>query len=237
MKSKKNNKKNTSKKEKQKSKKRKVRYDRILIFLIFVLIIIGFFTFLFNLRITNIIIKNNDYLTDQEIIELALISDYPKSLANSSDQIEERLKANDLIKDVKVTKKFLTQVYIEVEENRPLFYYNHNNQTVLLDGTSIDKKYAVPTVLNYITDTYYDEFIKEMGNLDVSILNKISEIQFDPNDVDDNRFFLTMSDGNYVYVNISTFYKLNKYISIKESLPDKNGILYLDYGNNFEIIE
>ena len=86
-------------------------------------------------------------------------------------------------------------------------------------------------------DTYYDEFIKEMGNLDSSILNKISEIQFDPNDVDDNRFLLTMSDGNYVYVNISTFYKLNKYVSIRESLPDKNGILYLDYGNNFEIIE
>lgn len=244
MKGKKNNKKITTKKnnkkeitQKKNSKKRKIRYDRILIALVIVLIIAGFFAFLFSLKITNIVIKNNSYLTDQEIIELAGISDYPESLANSSTQIEQRLKTNDLIKDVKVTKKFLTQVYIEVEENRPLFYYNHNNKTVLLDGTNIDETYPVPTVLNYITDTYYDEFIKEMGNLDSSILNKISEIQFDPNDVDDNRFLLTMSDGNYVYVNISTFYKLNKYVSIRESLPDKNGILYLDYGNNFEIIE
>ena len=225
------------KNDKNKSKKRKIRYDRILIFLAIIGIIVVFLTFLFNLRITNIIIKNNNYLSDQEIIELANISDYPKILSNSSKQIEDRLKANNLIKDVKVTKKFLTQVYIEVEENRPLFYYNHNNKTVLLDGTNIDDKYPVPTVLNYITDTYYDEFIKEMGELDVSVLNKISEIQFDPNDVDDNRFLLTMSDGNYVYVNISTFYKLNKYVLIRESLPDKNGILYLDYGNNFEIIE
>ncbi len=224
-------------KKTKKIKKRKIRYDRILIALIIVLIMAGFFTFLFNLKITNIIIKNNNYLTDQEIIELALISDYPKSLANSTQQIEQRLKNNNLIKDVKVTKKFLTQVYIEVEENRPLFYYNYNNQTVLLDGTNISDKYPVPTVLNYITDTYYDEFINEMGKLELSVLNKISEIQFYPNDVDDNRFLLTMSDGNYVYVNISTFYKLNKYISIKENLPDKNGILYLDYGNNFEIIE
>ncbi len=224
-------------KKTKKIKKRKIRYDRILIALIIVLIMAGFFTFLFNLKITNIIIKNNNYLTDQEIIELALISDYPKSLANSTQQIEQRLKTNNLIKDVKVTKKFLTQVYIEVEENRPLFYYNYNNQTVLLDGTNISDKYPVPTVLNYITDTYYDEFINEMGKLELSVLNKISEIQFYPNDVDDNRFLLTMSDGNYVYVNISTFYKLNKYISIKENLPDKNGILYLDYGNNFEIIE
>ena len=227
----------SKKNDKVKHKKRKIRYDRILIALAIIVIMVVFFTFLFNLRITNIIIKNNNYLSDQEIIELANISDYPKSLANSSKQIEDRLKANDLIKDVKVTKKFLTQIYIEVEENRPLFYYNHNNKTVLLDGTNIDDKYPVPTVLNYITDTYYDEFIKEMGKLDTSILNKISEIQFDPNDVDDNRFLLTMSDGNYVYVNISTFYKLNKYVLIRESLPDKNGILYLDYGNNFEIIE
>ncbi len=227
----------SKKNDKVKHKKRKIRYDRILIALAIIVIMVVFFTFLFNLRITNIIIKNNNYLSDQEIIELANISDYPKSLANSSKQIEDRLKANNLIKDVKVTKKFLTQIYIEVEENRPLFYYNHNNKTVLLDGTNIDDKYPVPTVLNYITDTYYDEFIKEMGKLDTSILNKISEIQFDPNDVDDNRFLLTMSDGNYVYVNISTFYKLNKYVLIRESLPDKNGILYLDYGNNFEIIE
>ena len=226
-----------SKKNKLKKQKRKIRYDRILIFLAIVLIIVGFFTFLFNLKITNIVIKNNNYLTDQEIIELGQISDYPKSLANSSSEIANRIKQNVLIKDVKVTKKFLTKVYIEVVENKPLFYYNHTNQTILLDGTSISSKYPVPTVLNYITDTYYDEFIKEMGNLDNSILNKISEIQFDPNEVDDNRFLLTMSDGNYVYVNISTFYKLNKYISIKENLPDKNGILYLDYGNNFEIIE
>ena len=235
MKGKKNNEKLTN--QKNNIKKRKIRYDRILIVLIIVFIIVVFLTFLFNLKITNIVIKNNNYLTDQEIIELAGISNYPESLANSSAEIEQRLKTNDLIKDVKVTKKFLTQVYIEVEENRPLFYYNYNNKTVLLDGTNIDDKYPVPTVLNYITDTYYDEFIKELGNLDFSILNNISEIQFDPNDVDDNRFLLTMSDGNYVYVNISTFYKLNKYISIRESLPDKNGILYLDYGNNFEIIE
>ncbi len=221
----------------EKSKKRKVRYDRLIIFMIIIITIIVFLNFLFNLKITNIVITNNYYLSDQQIIELANISDYPKTLFNSSSKIKQALKESKLIKDVKVTKKFLTQIYIDVVENRPLFYYNSTNQTILLDGTSIDQKYPVPTVLNYITDTYFDEFVTEMGKLDLSILSKISEIQFDPNNVDDNRFFLTMSDGNYVYINISTFYKLNKYISIKENLPDKEGILYLDYGNNFEIIE
>lgn len=222
---------------KSKKKKRKIRYDRILIFLVIIIFIVISFTFLFNLKISNIYILNNSFLTDQEIIEIAGISDYPETLKNLSSQIEDRLKNNIYIKDVKVYKKGLTKVYIDVVENKPLFYYESSKKTVLTDGRETDEKFVVPTVINYITDNYYNDFIKEIANIDENILKRISEIQFSPNDVDDNRFLLTMTDGNYVYVNISTFNKLNKYISIIEELPNKNGILYLDYGNNFEIIE
>lgn len=224
-------------KNKTKKKKRKIRYDRIIIFLGIIIFIVLGFTYVLNIKISNIYISGNEYLTDQQIIEIAGISDYPSTLQNLSLQIKERLKNDILIKDVKVVKKGFTKVYIEVEENRPLFYYEYDNKTVLVDGQTVSSKYNVPTVINYITDTYYDAFVTEMSKLDEQILSRISEIQFFPNDVDDNRFFLTMNDGNYVYVNISTFNKLNKYITILESLPDKNGILYLDYGNNFEIIE
>ncbi len=227
-----------NKKGKQiKKGKRKIRYDRVLIFLLVVLFICFSIFALFNLKITNIYVLNNNYLTDQQIIEWAGISDYPASLTNPSFEIEKRLQEQTFIKDVKVTKKWFTDVYIEVYENRPLFYYSFDKKTVLLDGTAIDTKYAVPTVLNYITDACYDDFVSSMGKLDETVLKRISEIEFSPNDVDDNRFLLTMSDGNYVYVNISTFDKMNKYLSILESLPAKKGILYLDYGNNFEIIE
>ena len=224
-------------KSKTKKQKRKIRYDRIIIFLIIVVLIIGCFTYLFNLKISNIYILNNSFLNDQQIIEIAEISDYPSTLQNMSFQIEKRLESNIYIKDAKVTKKGLSRVYIEVEENRPLFYYEYNKKTILLDGQETNEKFIVPTVVNYITDSYYNAFIEQMSKLDVTILNRISEIQFSPNDVDDNRFLLTMNDGNYVYVNIDTFDKMNKYISILENLPNKNGILYLDYGNNFEIIE
>lgn len=222
---------------KSKKKKRKIRYDRILIFLVIVIFIVISFTFLFNLKISNIYILNNSFLTDQEIIEMAGISDYPETLKNLSVQIEDRLKNNIYIKEAKVYKKGLTKVYIDVVENKPLFYYESSKKTVLTDGRETDEEFVVPTVINYITDNYYDAFINEMANIDENILKRISEIQFSPNDVDDNRFLLTMTDGNYVYVNISTFNKLNKYISIIGELPNKNGILYLDYGNNFEIIE
>lgn len=222
---------------KNKTKKRKIRYDRIIIFLIILIIIFSFFSYFFNLKITNIYILNNNILSDQEIIEFAELSDYPSTFQNLSFQIENRIKNNIYVKDVKVTKKWFTQVYIDITENRPLFYYEYNKKTILSDKRETTDLHAVPTVINYITDSYYDKFIEEMNKLDESILSRISEIKFYPNEVDDNRFLLTMSDGNYVYVNISTFNKLNKYITILESLPKENGILYLDYGNNFEIID
>lgn len=222
---------------KNKTKKRKIRYDRIIIFLIILIIIFSFFSYFFNLKITNIYILNNNILSDQEIIELAKLSDYPGTFQNFSFQIENRIKNNIYVKDVNVKKKWFTQVYIDITENRPLFYYEYNKKTILSDKRETTDFHAVPTVINYITDSYYDKFIEEMNKLDESILSRISEIKFYPNEVDDNRFLLTMSDGNYVYVNISTFNKLNKYITILESLPKENGILYLDYGNNFEIID
>ena len=222
---------------KNKTKKRKIRYDRIIIFLIILIIIFSFFSYFFNLKITNIYILNNNILSDQEIIELAELSDYPSTFQNLSFQIENRIKNNIYVKDVNVKKKWFTQVYIDITENRPLFYYEYNKKTILSDKRETTDLHAVPTVINYITDSYYDKFIEEMNKLDESILSRISEIKFYPNEVDDNRFLLTMSDGNYVYVNISTFNKLNKYITILESLPKENGILYLDYGNNFEIID
>ncbi len=221
---------------KKKNKKRlKIRIDRILIFLFCVAFLILVINMIFNIKIKNIYVSGNYYLKEQEIIEAALISDYPSSLKNSSKTIKKRLLENNLINNANVYKRGISRVVIEIEENRPLFYYENIKKTVLINGVD-DNTYVVPTVINYITDKYYDSFILEMSKLDINILTRMSEIQFYPNDVDDNRFLITMNDGNYVYVNIETFNKLNKYLTILENLPNKKGILYLDYGNNFEII-
>lgn len=220
----------------KRKKRLKIRYDRIFIFLFCVFLFVFIIISIFNIRIENIYVEGCSYLKEQEVIQQALISDYPSSLLNPSFKIEQALENNYMVLDAKVYKKGLTEVHIEIVENRPLFYYEYIGKTIHYDSTSSDLKYIVPTVINYITDSYYDKFVDEMKKLDTNILSRISEIQFYPNDVDDNRFLLYMSDGNYVYVNINTFNKLNRYLTILQSLPDKKGILYLDYGNNFEII-
>lgn len=221
--------------KKRVKKRRRLKIGRILLafFLLFLTIFVIYS--ILNLKITNIFISGNYYLTDQQIIDAASIGDYP-SVIKGVKQIKN-LKDNIYIKDVRVKVRKITQVYIEVTENRPLFYSIDMEKTILLDGRTTSEKYPTPTLLNYVIDSVYPTFVEEIGKLDIDILNRISEIKYEPNDVDDNRFLLLMTDGNYVYINNSTFYKLSKYMEIIRNFPNKKGILYLDYGNNFEIIE
>jgi len=204
---------------------------------VILVVIIWTSIFILNIKISNIFILNNSFLNDQYIIEKALISDYPSVIKNPNFLIKKRLEKDDFIKSVKVYKKGFSKVYIEVLENRPLFYDEVLNKTVLSDKKKVNENFSVPIVINDISDNYYDLFIEQMDKIDNNILRMISEIEFVPNEVDDNRFYLTMSDGNFIYININTFEKLNMYLTIKENLPKEKGILYLDYGNNFEIIK
>ena len=79
----------------------------------------------------------------------------------------------------------------------------------------------------------YNKLIEKMIKVNDDILNNISEIKYEPNDIDKERFLLSMNDGNYVYVTMSKFSSINKYLDIVKTLDSKNGILYLDYGNYF----
>lgn len=219
-------------------KKLKIKYNRVFILILIIIAIVLFLNFIINLKITNIYIIGNDLIfNDQEIIDIALINDYPKALTLSSSKVKRNLEDNIYIKNAKVTKKNLTQIYITIEENYPLFFYKTDNKTVLLDGSKVDKASTVPTVINYIPNLKYQSFVEKMSLLDNSILERISEIKYDPSDYDDERFLLYMKDGNYVYINLYKFSNLNKYIEIVKNFGNKKGIVYLDSGNYFEIIE
>ena len=163
---------------------------------------------------------------------------YPKSIKNSSKLIKERLEKNEYIKGVEVKKRgLLNEVYIKIEENKPLVFDNIKNKTILLDGEEVDKKYITPILTNEVPKDIYDKFLECMDKIDESVFVKISEIKYDPNDIDKERFYLTMNDGNYVYLTLNKFLSINNYINIVKTFNNKKGILYLDSGEYFEILE
>jgi len=229
------NQKQKNKKEIKKMKKIRIKFGIIFLFLLSILLIVLGIYYITEIKITNIYIKGNNYLKDQEIIEIASIDNYPSTLKNSSSKLEQKLEENIYIKSSKVTKRRFTQVYISVEENRPLFYNQSTAKTVLLDNQVTNDKFNTPVLINNIPDSMYQEFTKKMGKIDVNVLNKISEIKYDPDEVDDERFLFSMTDYNYVYLTLNKLDSINDYNNIIKQFDNKKGILYLNSGGYFEI--
>ncbi len=239
IKNSKKNIKNNKKIVKEKVKVRKIRYGRVLLFLI-ILFLIGYLIFSFiNLKIKNIYIINNNILSDYEIIELASLEDYPPIFYQTSSSIEKTLEKNIFIKKAKVKKSY-RRIDITIEDNYPVYYDSNTNKTVFQDKREDDKVYATPILVNYVPDTISDEFKTKLLKLDINVINRISEIKYDPNNVDSERFLLTMNDGNFVYLTLAYFDKMNSYVSIYLDIISKygykNGILYLDSGEYFKIM-
>ncbi len=221
---------------KKKKKKRKLKGKSILI--VFIIIIVALaITYIYGLKISVITVKGNTLYSEWEIIKLAGLDNYPSSMQNVSGLIENRLEKDPYIKKAKVKKRFITNVSIEVEENLPLFYYAPNKKTVLENGKETKSNFPVPTLINYVPNKIYDDFLDKMADTNYDIVKRISEIKYDPNEVDEERFLLTMNDGNYVYLTLNRFNKINHYIEIVKEFNNKKGILYLDSGEYFKVIE
>lgn len=222
-----------------KQRKRKFNFIKFLLVII-ILYILGFGIYnLVMIPIKNILVFNNNYLSDQEILREAKIDNYPSFILTPSYIIKKRLMSNPYIKSVTVKKHFKGIVDLYIKEYKILFYDSNNKKIILENGKAIkdDIKSDSSILTNYVPDTYYVDLIKQMSKIKQSVLNKVSEIEYRPNEVDKERFLLTMNDGNYVYLTLYTFSKLNNYNNILSSLELKKGILYLDSGNYFDIIE
>lgn len=223
-------------KEEQIVKHRKIKFANILVVLL-LFYIIGYFIYrIIVAPINNIYIVNNKYLSDQEIIDISGIRNYPSFILTTSFSIKNKLMKNSLINDVKVTKKIGNVIEINVEEYEPLFVYD--NKILLSSGNTIDGDYNLPVIKNKINDDILDKLISKYQNVENEIRLLISEIEYVPNDIDKERFLITMNDGNYVYITLYKINSLNEYVKIVSSLnTNKNGILYLDSGNYFEVFD
>ena len=224
------------KKIRVKVKKRKLKIKNILILLLLLILLYFDINYILHIKIKNIYIINNNIVPDKDIINSAKLEEYPSFLLTTSREIKNNILKNDYIKEVSVTKKIGSKVYIDIEEYRTLCLYN--NEIILESGNKVKNIYDLnlPILLNDVSSVYKD-FINYFSKIDTNILTKISEIEYVPNEVDKQRFLLTMNDGNYVYITLTKITKLNKYNSIKDQLEGKLGIIYLDSGDYVEIKE
>lgn len=227
-----------------KKKKRTKKSVKIFILItsVFLLSFVSLFllcAYVFEVKAKAVIIKGNNIISDNKILEYANIVDYPNFLLSSSKDIEKKLEKQSFIKDAKVKKNILFQIHINVEESKPLFIREDTNKIVLSDKTEIDNKEEfnldIPYLINYVPNTKYSKLIKKVNEIDYDLLKKISQIKYDPNKYDEDRFLLYMNDSNRVYINLPKFKSFNKYDEMVTKFEGKTGTLYLDSGNYFEI--
>ena len=99
--------------------------------------------------------------------------------------------------------------------------------------------YSLPILRGMLDKVMLNKLVDKYQSINDEIRLMISEIEYVPNDIDKERFLLTMNDGNYVYITLYKTTSINEYIKIisKEDIKDKKGILYLDSGNYFETLK
>ena len=133
----------------------------------------------------------------------------------------------------------LAGILTSLEEYDVLFKNDTLNKYVLDNKKEItsDLEFRVPRLVNYTPDKKYSSLIENMKSVDKSILGKISEISYQPNEFDKDRFLLLMDDGNSVYLTLTKFEMINYYNEVLGQLEGRRGILYLDSGNHFKIME
>ena len=219
----------------KKKKKRKLKMSRVFLIL-FILAVIGVLIYFgANISVRGFYISGNTYYTDEEILEMTQLNKYPSFFFTTSHSITKKVSKYPLIKSIDINRKLTGMFEVVVHENKILFYDNVSKKSVLEDKTKADVYYEnSPVLVNEISDKkIYDKFIKNIKKLNEDIIKNISEIKYDPNDIDKERFLFSMNDGNYVYVTLSKISNINNYLEISNTLGEKNGVLYLDYGNYF----
>ncbi len=218
-------------------KNKKKGIKRLVKILIIIIIIIGIGWYLKELKIKNIYIKGNTTLKDYEIIELAGIQDYPNMFSISSRKIEQKLKMNKLISSVKVKKNLFGKIVITIKEEKMLVKNELDNTIYLANLEKItddNKVIGIPTLINDVPSDILNKFLEKLNKIDPSVLSKISEISYKPNEYDKDLFLFLMNDGNYVYITTTKLSNIDKYESILVNLENKKGFIYLDSGNHFE---
>lgn len=215
-------------------KKRRLKVGRLFLVLI-VLALISFVCIkLIEIPIMSVQISGNKNLTDDEVLKAANIENYPSFLGTFIFKMKNDLKKNEYINNVKITKGFFS-VKINVTEEKILYIDKQTGEKVTNKGKIKDKKIVcAPFLVNTVPTDKQKSFVRALGKVDEDILCQMSEIKYDPNEIDEDRYFVHMNDGNSVYLTVNKFDKINKYNTILENVGKQNGILYLDYGDYFE---
>ena len=187
--------------------------------------------------IKNIYIIGNELLTDEVVMDEAHLDSYPSFLLTSSNKVKNELKRNKFIDTVKIKKRLGNILEIKIKEYKVIASNSNGDSLILSSGEIVPNVYNITDVSvlnNNMPDDVRKIFSEKFNKVNKNILRQISQIEYSPVKVDEERFLLYMDDGNLVYITLTKINKLNKYNKIRDKLSGKMGVIYLDFGDFVE---
>lgn len=183
--------------------------------------------------------KNNYYLSDNEVYDLANVSTKTRLYFVPSILFEKRVEKMPFVQSCKVSKKN-RKLTFDVREKLIVGYYvkGDKNFALLQDGTSIEiEEQYLNMIVHFplLSDfnakqrkQLCEQFQKHSKILTRDLIEKFAEIVPYKASYDKNMFKITMQDGNIVYTNLNSIKMLSKYQSVLTKLKGQSVCLVLD---------
>lgn len=183
--------------------------------------------------------KNNYYLSDSEVYDLANVSTKTRLYLVPSILLEKRVEKMPFVQSCKVSKKN-RKLTFDVQEKLIVGYYvkDDKNFALLQDGTSIEiEEQYLNMIVHFplLSDfnakqrkQLCEQFQKHSKILTRDLIEKFAEIVPYKTSYDKNMFKITMQDGNIVYTNLKSIKMLSKYQSVLTKLTGQSVCLVLD---------
>ncbi len=196
-------------------------------------------------KVQTIQVSGNEYLDDSTYIDLSAIELNESMWDFKIDKTVERLKKNDWVKSVEITRNLLTTVSIKIEEWPKVAYVEENGHIYpMLENGAIFKEVEFnepitgPLFIGFENEKIRKKIVKEVAKLNPEILELISQVNLNPTESDPYAIILYMNDGYEVRAEISSFAeKLNYYPSIVALIEQEEdyekGIIDLEVGSYY----
>jgi len=216
----------------------------IIIFLLILVFVILLLSPVFNIQ--KITIKNNNNVSEEAIINLSGIKLGDNIFKYINYELIQNIKANSYIKDVTISRKYPSEIIIDVTERTIAYYIKIDENYTYIDsqgyiiGTS-STEYHVPGIKGFKTEFSGNTIGKRIVEEDWLQLQKIIEIsdQIKNNEMEDKVLGYRIMDNGIAIelvgektAYIEKFTNLNiKILSLKvilEKTVDKPGEIYLD---------
>lgn len=228
---------------KQKANRSIIVYLSVFFFLL--LSVIYFQSSLSDVKVIKI--EGNRYLSDEEIVTVSRLSEETSFWGVNKQKIEADIVSLTQISDASVSREFPYTVIVEVQEYTRVAYLVADGKfspilesgKILSADTLVGFPTDAPLLMGWSNGSELAEMAAELSNLPESLIHRISEIHFTPEELDPLRITLYMNDGFKVSSTIRHFSKrIAPYSAIVSELdPNIKGIIHMKMNPYFELFD